>query len=109
MTIIEKSCRTTSTSNSGGVCINEVVTTPQEDWNDSAGGNEIPFDSVPGNGTINDADQWLELACIDFRPVRRPRRRSIPRCSSTDHRNIHRRRTESHSLSFTPALWSTAP
>jgi PKD repeat protein len=43
------------------VAINEIVTDPQRDWNDSAGGNGIAFDKVPGNGSITDTDEWVEL------------------------------------------------
>jgi hypothetical protein len=43
------------------VRINEVVTDPQHDWNDSSGGNGIRFDDQPGTGTITDTDEWLEL------------------------------------------------
>jgi PKD repeat protein len=43
------------------VAINEVVTDPQQDWNDSAGGNGIAFDAIPGNGAITETDEWVEL------------------------------------------------
>jgi hypothetical protein len=45
----------------GSVLINEVVTDPQQDWNDSAGGNGVPFDAIPGNGTVSSTDEWVEL------------------------------------------------
>jgi hypothetical protein len=45
----------------GAVLINEVVTDPQQDWNDSTGGNGIPFDTTPGNGTVSSSDEWIEL------------------------------------------------
>jgi len=41
--------------------INEVVTHPQQDWSDSAGGNGVPFDSVPGTGVVDDGDEFVEL------------------------------------------------
>lgn len=44
-----------------GVHMTEVVTDPQRDWNDTAGGNGIPFDSTPGSGTIGSTDEWIEI------------------------------------------------
>ncbi|MFQ5639503.1 MAG: FlgD immunoglobulin-like domain containing protein [bacterium] len=49
--------------------INEVVTDPQQDWNDSGGGNGIPFDDVPGNGSVTNTDEWVELFNADSQPV----------------------------------------
>ncbi len=46
------------------IIINEVVTDPQQDWNDSQGGNGIPFDSIPGSGTITSTDEWVEILNI---------------------------------------------
>ncbi len=46
---------------SQSIVINEVVTDPQQDWNDSAGGNGVPFDDMPGTGTVTDTDEWVEL------------------------------------------------
>ncbi|MCH8128167.1 lamin tail domain-containing protein, partial [candidate division KSB1 bacterium] len=43
------------------VLINEVVTDPQQDWTDNSGGNGVQFDSKPGNGTISNTDEWLEI------------------------------------------------
>ena len=43
------------------IVINEIVTDPQQDWNDSEGGDGIPFNNVPGNGTITPTDEWIEL------------------------------------------------
>ncbi|MFQ5706800.1 MAG: hypothetical protein ACE5HO_05080 [bacterium] len=43
------------------IVINEVVTSPQNDWNDSAGGNGVAYDNLPGTGTIDVADEWIEL------------------------------------------------
>ncbi len=43
------------------VLINEIVTDPQRDWNDSDGGNNIPFDAVPGTGAVTSTDEWIEL------------------------------------------------
>ncbi len=43
--------------------INEVITDPQRDWNDSGGGNGVPFDDQPGSnaGEIGSDDEWVEL------------------------------------------------
>lgn len=46
--------------------INELVITPQRDWNDSGGGNKIPFDSIPGpteaeGGDVDADDQYIEI------------------------------------------------
>lgn len=49
--------------------INEVVTDPQQDWDDSAGGNGSPFDAVPGNGAISATDEWVELFNAGDTPV----------------------------------------
>ncbi len=49
--------------------INEVVTDPQHDWDDSAGGNGTPFDAVPGNGAISATDEWVELFNAGDTPV----------------------------------------
>jgi hypothetical protein len=51
------------------VVINEIVTDPQQDWSDNAGGNGVPFDDIPGNGTISDTDEWIELLNIDTKPI----------------------------------------
>lgn len=39
----------------------EVVTDPQQDWNDTSGGDGISFNAVPGNDTIGSTDEWLEI------------------------------------------------
>ena len=39
----------------------EVVTDPQQDWNDTLGGNGIAFDSTVGNGTVGTTDEWVEI------------------------------------------------
>jgi hypothetical protein len=46
---------------SPGVVINEIVAEPKQDWNDTAGGNGVPFDSIPGTGAIDPTDQWIEI------------------------------------------------
>jgi hypothetical protein len=43
-------------TNAAPIVINEIVTDPQQDWNDAT-----PFDNVPGTGAITDVDEWLEL------------------------------------------------
>jgi len=43
------------------VLINEVVTDPQRDWSDNSGGDGLAFNAIPGNGSITDTDEWLEL------------------------------------------------
>ncbi|MBP9088595.1 MAG: lamin tail domain-containing protein [Kofleriaceae bacterium] len=45
----------------GAARINEVCASPVQDWNDSSGGNVIPFDGVPGNGQVTSEDEWVEL------------------------------------------------
>jgi hypothetical protein len=37
--------------------VNEVVSDPQQDWNDVAG----PFDATPGSGSASTADEWIEI------------------------------------------------
>ncbi|NIR52986.1 T9SS type A sorting domain-containing protein [candidate division KSB1 bacterium] len=51
------------------IVINEIVTDPQQDWNDSEAGNDTPFDNVPGSGTGTDTDEWLELYNADSEAV----------------------------------------
>lgn len=41
--------------------ITEVVVDPQADHSDSAGGNGVPYDTVPGSGTISTVDEFLEI------------------------------------------------
>lgn len=47
--------------------IRELCIDPVHDWNDSKGGNRIPFDSTYGYGTVNSYDQFilLENRCED--------------------------------------------
>ncbi|RME42896.1 MAG: lamin tail domain-containing protein [Deltaproteobacteria bacterium] len=51
----------TLASPESGVVINEVVTDPQRDWNDTTGGNGVPFDRTAGEGQISEKDEWIEL------------------------------------------------
>jgi hypothetical protein len=46
---------------SAGVLISEVVTDPQQDWDDSAGGDGFPFNDVPGTGLVSTTDEWIEI------------------------------------------------
>lgn len=43
------------------ILVNEVVSAPRQDWNDSAGGNGVTFDAIPGNGAVDADDEWIEL------------------------------------------------
>lgn len=52
---------------SGTVIINEIVTDPQHDWNDSEGGDGIAFSRTPGVGGITSTDEWVELLNIGQR------------------------------------------
>lgn len=49
--------------------LNEVITDPQQDWDDSAGGNGIPFDAIPGNGALSATDEWVELFNAGDTPI----------------------------------------
>jgi hypothetical protein len=53
--------RSTFTVRGTPVVINEVVTDPQRDWNDTRGGNGVPFDAEPGTDTPTSRDEWIEL------------------------------------------------
>ena len=56
----------TGPSISWGIVFNEFVLDPQSDWNDSMGGDMVPFNSTPGVGAITGADRWLELGILGF-------------------------------------------
>jgi Bacterial Ig-like domain len=49
------------TTGLGGLVINEVVVDPQQDWNDSESGDGVPFNSIPGSGSITTSDEWIEI------------------------------------------------
>lgn len=53
----------TFTSATGAVVINEVVTSPETNWNDAEGtGDGIPFNPIPGEGNPSDEkDEWIEI------------------------------------------------
>jgi hypothetical protein len=44
--------------------INEVVGDPQQDWNDSSGGE--PFDNTPGIGVVTTSDEYIELKNVSL-------------------------------------------
>ncbi len=39
--------------------VKEICIHPRTDWNDSRGGNRIPFDGIAGYGTISSSDQFI--------------------------------------------------
>ncbi|MDJ0864537.1 MAG: hypothetical protein QNK03_00415 [Myxococcota bacterium] len=41
--------------------INEIVTDPQRDWNDSVGPAGLPFDALPGTGAVDAGDEYIEI------------------------------------------------
>jgi len=45
----------------GDAVINEVVFDPENDWNESTGGNQAAFDDHPGYGTVDVGDSYIEL------------------------------------------------
>ena len=45
----------------GHIVINEVVTDPKRDWNDTAGGDADLFGPLAGTGSITTSDEWVEL------------------------------------------------
>jgi hypothetical protein len=51
------------------VLITEIVTDPQQDHGETAGGNGIPFDTIPGTGTVGDTDEFVELFNAGTSPV----------------------------------------
>jgi hypothetical protein len=50
------------------IAINEIVASPLRDWNDTEGGG-VPFDAVPGIGTVSEADEWIELVNLSEAPI----------------------------------------
>ncbi|RMH43961.1 MAG: hypothetical protein D6689_03695 [Deltaproteobacteria bacterium] len=44
-----------------GVVINEIVSSPLQDWDDSEGGDGVAFSPVPGTGAVDSRDEWVEL------------------------------------------------
>ena len=49
------------TTGLGGIVINEVVVDPQQDWNDSEGGDGVDFNGIPGTGSVTTSDEWIEI------------------------------------------------
>jgi hypothetical protein len=45
----------------GPVLITEVVTDPKMDHSESSGGNMVPYDELPGDGTVSSVDEFLEI------------------------------------------------
>lgn len=45
----------------GKIVITEVVTDPQQDHNESSGGNGVLFDFFPGNGSVTTSDEYIEI------------------------------------------------
>lgn len=43
------------------ILITELVTDPQSDHSESSGGNGVPYDTVPGTGTVSSVDEYVEL------------------------------------------------
>ena len=54
---------------SAQVVINELVTDPRQDWNDSEGGDGTAFNIFPGSGTVNLDDQWIELLNVSAQTI----------------------------------------
>jgi hypothetical protein len=46
----------------GGIVITEMVLDPKQDWNDTSGGNGVPFDATPGTGAVDVNDIWIEIS-----------------------------------------------
>ena len=51
----------TIASPTGRLVITELVVDPKQDWSDSAGGNGVPFDGMPGTGVVDAGDIWIEV------------------------------------------------
>ncbi len=52
---------TTPSFSIDSVIISEIVTDPQQDFNDSAEGNGVLFDAMVGNGTLGSTDEYIEF------------------------------------------------
>jgi len=62
-------------ANPAPIVINEIVVTPVRDWNDSEGGDGVPFSPAPGDGPATSGDEWIELlnassSTVDMRHYR---------------------------------------
>ncbi len=51
----------TTRSGPGRLRINEIVTSPVHDWNNSSGGDGIAFSPTPGDGAVTTSDEYIEL------------------------------------------------
>lgn len=51
------------------ILITEVVTDPQQDHSESAGGNGVRYDLFPGTGTVSSVDEYIELYNASFDPI----------------------------------------
>ena len=49
--------------------LTEVVTDPQTDHSENTGGNGLPFDLIPGSGTISTVDEFVEIANVGARAI----------------------------------------
>jgi len=45
----------------GPIHFSEAVLDPQADHSESAGGNGVLYDLVPGSGTVSTVDEWIEI------------------------------------------------
>ncbi|MEE8107368.1 MAG: lamin tail domain-containing protein [Planctomycetota bacterium] len=48
-------------ANADCLLITELVTDPQADHSENTGGNGVPFDDVPGTGTVSSLDEYVEI------------------------------------------------
>lgn len=51
------------------VMITELVTDPQQDHNDTSGGDSVPFNPEPGHGTVGSTDEYIEVVNGTESPV----------------------------------------
>ncbi|MHC4341905.1 MAG: lamin tail domain-containing protein [Planctomycetota bacterium] len=51
------------------VLISEVVTDPQADHSENTGGNGVPYDLLPGDGTISSLDEFVEIFHTGSQPL----------------------------------------
>lgn len=48
-------------SRADSLLLTELVADPQSDHSESAGGNGVPFDALPGSGTVSSVDEYVEI------------------------------------------------
>jgi len=58
-------CLAGLTAHAEGLRITEVVTDPQADHNESAGGNGVLWDTTPGTGSITTSDEYIEIVNLN--------------------------------------------